>query len=1289
MSFLRGQESKYSFHYLSTGDGLSNSCVQCIHEDHRGCIWIGTESGANLFDGYVVRQASTTNANGLKIQDQVYSIQEDYIGNIWVNYTDGYYVYTDLTSFVDAKTHLSTFGVPLSDDGHVHIDRDGNIWSLDTDRVYFYDLKTGKSESFKSALNYEFQQEVEVQDYKGVLYIIDDEKLWKFDSKGLGWKELNLPEELAQTNDRYSIFIDDEGSMWVYSLQRELVFRRRGADKTGWEKAFFPQESDSYSNQVRFVSKDSDGNIWIATDHRGVFIYDKNLQFLKNIRHERNRSETLATDNVAYIMCDHRGAMWLGHYKKGLSYTHPSFSLLDNHSGEFEDVSTILSASDGTLWIGSDGFGLYSKKNDVLKKEPLPNMIMSGLMEDLDKSVWVGSNGKGLFNIKGGAIKQYTAESGALLHNNIWFITQDKGGRIWYLSGWNPLAIFDPRTGKSEVYKTSEGEDVTGASLYYDKVESKLYVGTYWGLCVIDDTGVETIYHGNSSGAQEFVDQTIAAVSVDHANNMVWLGHKDGLTVWDKKQDFLYKLTKDAGLCDNNIKSIVVDKQGIAWVSTSNGLMSITPKRENSGSIAFTIKSFTTTEGLVANYFNQTGTITSDGHILFGNAAGYVEVDPTNVVPNSETNLVPEVLDCRVSGKVVPLSSLRRLNYDDYLISIRFFTKEILDANDVQFAYKMEGLNDAWIYTRNPLISFMSMPPGDYQLTVKACGIDGVWGIPSVIPIHVDAPFYLTWWMKAIYCLIGLLIIAAIILYVIHRQKEKVLAMEEQFEQEQAVKLSEMKLQFFTNLSHDLRTPLTLIMAPVESLLNENLPESVLSKLNIVKKNANQLYQQVGSLLDFRRLDVGGETLRPQQQDLVVFIEDVCSKFSDYSIERKIKFNFDHEESRLIMQFDPEKMGKVMYNLLSNAFKFTQDKGTIGVSLKVENGNALIAVSDTGRGIPEEDKENIFNKFYQADNASGTTGSGIGLSIVEGYVKLHGGKIAVKDNKPRGSVFYFNIPIVVNETVAEDGDMEPESMDSVKSKNRSFTLLVVDDNADMLEFVNESLKDEYNVVCACDGKDAIEKLTERDDIDLVLSDVMMPKLNGLELCERIKNDINISHIPVILLTAKVSEQARMEGLEAGADDYITKPFNIEHLRLRIRKFIELSAQRTKDFEQKIEVSPAEMTFSSLDEILLKKALDVVESHISDAEFNVEALGREVGLSRGHLYKKLMSITGHGPQDFIRTIRLKKGKYLLEQGQYSVSEVASMVGYNSLKTFTENFKTVYGMTPTDYLHVIKK
>ena len=490
--------------------------------------------------------------------------------------------------------------------------------------------------------------------------------------------------------------------------------------------------------------------------------------------------------------------------------------------------------------------------------------------------------------------------------------------------------------------------------------------------------------------------------------------------------------------------------------------------------------------------------------------------------------------------------------------------------------------------------------------------------------------------------------------------------------------------ELIANISHDLRTPLTLIISPLQTLLREELPDGITRRLQIMEKNARLLQEQINTLLDFRRLDVGAERLQLQPGDIAVFVRDECGQFSSYAADRCISFSFESDVESLPAKFDSDKIHKIIYNLLSNAFKYTPDGKSVAVSLRRTEGGVELNVADSGPGVADGDKQLIFERFYQSAahaSVSGSqhlTGSGIGLHIVSEYVRLMGGTIGVSDGPEGGAVFTCYIPVA---ETAVQGAAELV-YDGACGASGAFTVLVVDDNQDMCEFIGTSLSDRYRVLTASDGEAALGVL-RRETVSLVVSDVMMPVMDGLELCRRIKSDLQLSHIPVILLTAKTAEGSVMEGYEAGADDYLVKPFNVDMLKLRINKFIELAKMSHRRFRQKVDVAPDEITSTPLDEQFLKRAIEIVERHISDSDFSVEALGQELAMNRVALWKKLQAITGKGPADFIRSIRVKRGLRLLDAGEMNVSEIAYAVGYNTVKRFTENFKAEFGMTPSEY------
>ena len=490
-----------------------------------------------------------------------------------------------------------------------------------------------------------------------------------------------------------------------------------------------------------------------------------------------------------------------------------------------------------------------------------------------------------------------------------------------------------------------------------------------------------------------------------------------------------------------------------------------------------------------------------------------------------------------------------------------------------------------------------------------------------------------------------------------------------------------MKLQFFANISHELRTPLSLIINPLEEFF-VNHPEYRKGILDIVKQNADYLLELINQLLDFRKLDAKAETLKYKHDNILIILGEIFHSFDPIAQKRNISYSLTGPQHSVFMDFDYDKVRKICTNILSNAFKFTPNKGSISLDIAVKGKSLELTFTDTGCGIEDESKEKIFQRFYQSGkNQSSNGGSGIGLHIVSEYVKMHQGTVCVKDNQPCGSVFLITLPLHQNSSTAVNG--EEIQIPETKGEPHPFTILLVDDNYDFLKFLSESLAKKYHVLKATNGKQALNVL-EKEDIDLVVSDIMMPEMDGLELCTTIKNDIRYSHIPIILLTAKASEEHQLEGLSVGADDYITKPFNMEVLKLRINKIIEMNVKRQEIFNQEIKIEPSRITITPLDQQLVEKTIQIVEGNISETEFSVEELASNLNMSRSYFYKKMIKITGKKPIEFIRTIRMKRAQQLLAESQMQISEIAYTLGYNSPKVFSKHFKEEFDISPSEFI-----
>lgn len=508
-------------------------------------------------------------------------------------------------------------------------------------------------------------------------------------------------------------------------------------------------------------------------------------------------------------------------------------------------------------------------------------------------------------------------------------------------------------------------------------------------------------------------------------------------------------------------------------------------------------------------------------------------------------------------------------------------------------------------------------------------------------------------------------------------------AQKEKEEARQQSKVAEMKLQFFANISHEFRTPLSLIINPLEEFLSKH-PEHKKPLLSTVKNNANYLLELINQLLDFRKLDSGGEVMNYVYGDIIALINDIMISFESIARQKEIDFTLKSPKESIMMDFDYGKIRKVITNLLSNAFKFTSEGGKIEVKAEILDNNIMLNFIDNGQGIEKKDMEKIFNCFYQGDGSGNNQGgSGIGLYLVSEYVKMHKGTLQVASNLPHGAIFTVILPMKVGQTITVKSDISEEQMETCTESDRNYTILIVDDNIDFMNFLGSSLSNEYYILTASNGKKAIDVL-RNESPDLIISDVMMPEMDGLQLCTAVKTDIRFSHIPIILLTAKVGEQYQIEGLEHGADDYIAKPFSMEVLKIRISKIISESIARRGLFNNEIQIEPSRITITPLDKQFIQKAISSVEANICDPDFSVERLASDLNISRGYLYKKLMMITGKVPLAFIKEIKMKRALQWLLESQLQISEIAYKIGYSSPRIFTKHFKEVHGITPTEYL-----
>lgn len=1281
-----------TFKTLGIVDGLRSNAVTSLLTDSRGYLWIGTYQGLNRYDGHQVKtrfpESSIPQLH--EVFDQtITSIEEDAGGHIWIETESGsYYIYDTSTAKFSASStqQLHDIGMPVKGPFKVKVGAKGALWVLTERGIFRYDYHAKELTAWEKKLPLPGKTSHVVAEVSDGLYFSANHAVWHFHSNTGELYREKLPESMSQSLGETYLMADADGTLWVYSTREERICRLIVGGRNVNEMVNLPYVSGaSLNNAIRDMIDDQRGNIWIATDHKGLFIYNKNTGAITSLRHQRDKQLSLASDNVTCLTTDRDGTIWVGHLKTGLSYTSNANNIMQPHALKCGDILAMAYDNKGNLWMGTDGDGVYIEKPDgSIIKTALPNITVMSLLSDGHGGMWAGTYNQGLYHlIDASRWKRYATELGTYPSETVWTLAADNKGRIWSSSPIGKTVIFNPRDESTHVVTTANGEDVRGNAVRYDGANT-MHIASVYGLwsyqLTTDDCNVS---FGNKRQTQQWLSQMIIDVKIDKRQGIMMLVHPDGMTVFDTIRDTLSYIQRTNDI----IKGLVRDRENTYWICTTSGtVVGIQPQRHAMG-IELIRRSFQPYVGMPQFYFNGDAmTLSPQGLILMGGTEGYMSINPHQLMA-SKTEEHPLIIsEIAVGDSLINEQTSRiSLNYDDAYLSVKFFAGCLENVRHIRYAYRLVGQTSDWVITDQPSVSFHALPPGEYTLQLCVCREDGSMGTPHELYITVAPPFYRTMPMYCFYALMVIAILCFIRSQMHKRQKARAEQQRQMMERQKIEQITEMKLQFFTNISHDLRTPLTLIISPLEQIIKKMEQGTAISNLQAqlrnVHKNAQLLLQEVNSLLDFRRLDAGGETLNLQRGDIVDHLNSILVSFGDYAEERGIHLKFEHDVDSYMIDYDREKMNKVVYNLFSNALKFTPAGGWVTLSINLTATSVLIAVADTGKGIPDADKPNIFKRFYQSSsNDSSQTGSGIGLHIASDYVKLHHGTISVSDNNPVGSIFTVTLPLQNAETPTASAT--PISELSEPQPNTRKTILVVDDNQDMLSFVSSCMKENFQVYTASDGATALQVL-QQQAIDLIISDVMMPGIDGFELCRRVKSDINLSHIPIILLTARTTDVSRIEGLQLGADDYLTKPFNVEVLRLRVQKFIEWEQNNHRQFRQKLNIEPSEITITPLDEQFIQKVITLVEENISDSEFSVETMAAQVAMSRSTLYKKLMAITGQGPAEFIRTIRIKRGRALLETSQMQITEIAYAVGFTTVKSFTMNFKAEYGVTPSEY------
>jgi signal transduction histidine kinase/ligand-binding sensor domain-containing protein/DNA-binding response OmpR family regulator len=1352
-STLFAQPVQYRFNSIGLNQGVSSNRITAITDDHQGFLWFGTASGLNRYDGYSFKVFLNKEGDSTSINDNfIDKVVNGPLNSLWAYTPKGWNKYDPKTEqFVSRpKTFLSSIGVPHEWFKTIVTDPKGNYWFVFAGEGLFrYDTLSKKTDTLNKWGGafplYSSNISSVAFDKEGNIWMVYSEGVLEKRNYA-DYRLLSRNKSLNHTSSaevQYQLFVDNDNDVWLY-----VPGKNQGVwwyqPKTDQLIAIKSNSGKLSLNNdiVNGIVQDESGNIWIATDHGGVNLIDKKsatVQYLYG-----SNSKILETA-INSIFKDDQGTIWIGTFKTGIHYFNVDKSafLLFQHNDTdlkslpYNDVNCFAEDKKGNLWIGTNGGGLlyFNRETNTYKqylansadKNSLSNNVVTSLFVDQENKLWIGTYFGGLNYFDGHNFVRYKHVDNDLYSisdDSIWEIYEDTQGRLWIGTLTNGLELFNRKENKFYSFRMPHTFPYSTNSIAEDK-NGNIWAGGTAGVEVYNKEGklIRHITHIEND-AHSLSNSTVLDI-VEDKNGSIWMGTRDGLNLYNPQSDQFTRYRREDGLPHNTILRVLKDHLDNLWLSTPNGLSNVNINRQDL-KMTVQFRNYDETDGLQGRAFNDDAAfITRAGELVFGGSNGFNIFMPPAAAekkfypPLTFTDLQLFNNSVRVGQKyddriILPQSITTTeklvLKHDQNAFAVEFAALQHVDARKITYLYRLQGFNDTWISTdgNNRKVSFTGLNPGIYTLSVRAKNENGDW-LPQTanLEIRILPPVWATTWA---FCLYGLLIISGL-LYgryrIIRRTQRKFIKEQQELEERRKHELDAMKVHFFTNVSHEFKTPLALILTPVENLLKQPFPETEHRQFNLIHRNARRLLNMVDELLDFRKLELGELKLNKKNACIFRFCKDVYDSFSDIAERKNINFSFHAEEQELIMSFDPDKLERVLFNLLANAFKFTPEGGDVSLHIKTlhPKNTIEIRVSDTGIGIPSDRLEKIFERFFQNELPGSmiNQGSGIGLSISKEFVRLHNGSIRAESELNHGSDFIVELPILLYEEekwqpVSSAGTTEVKELKQTtgiketeqlkKRQQPRKTILLVEDNEDYRFYIKDNLKEHFIVIEASNGKEGWQKaLSEHPD--LIVSDLNMPEFSGMELCRKVKEDKRTSFIPFILLTVVSSEISQLKGLDMGANDYITKPFNIELLISKIRNLLTQQDKFKETYQKQVSVVATEPVSASTDADFVQKALAFVEKNISNPELSVQELGREMLLGRATLYRKLFTLTGQTPVEFIRSIRLQRAVQLLEARQLTVSEIAYEVGFNDPKYFTKVFREVYNLTPSAYQDSHKK
>ena len=1315
------------FAHFGLDEGLSHTIVDDITQDKYGQLWLATQNGVNKFDGYQFTtysfdlSDSTSVANGI-----VRACFTDCQGEVWIGTDEG------LSHFNHDLEQFEHFSFRQNDGKKrpVH-----NIAEISEQELLLY--TRDKPLWIFNKLTHQFSNHLPIDSLSNIQpsYISSQGEFVY-----IGTRDGIYIHSITQKSTHYVPLVTD-GSVLKYTfLQQAPHFLWVGTNggglfrcnlKTGEVNNYTHQagiKGSISSNYVRSMTLDHQGRLWIGTMN-ALNIYDEQNNCFQTYTGTPGSNGENMQLSIRKIYRDSQGGMWMGTYLRGLYYYHPlrkQFSNLQyvpgGNSLNCNVINCLVEDSHKNIWIGTNGGGLncynpqngqftyYTQKNGLAS-----NDVKAVFIDEDNHQVYIGTHAGGLqiLNTQTGHIKRILSTE----KRNIYHWLPTLYGDGFWSCGMRSLLRFDTHT---QSYQTIFPRNVgIPQARTFDRLFS-LFRDSKKRLWLVHEKKL-LVYNETREGLTEYplpvlrnIEKNFITCMYEADNGLFWFGTRNGIFSLDEATGQISQYTTANGLPCDAIHSILEDSEGNLWLGTEKGL-----SRFNVFTQKF--RNYTSENGLQSNLFTGACLRTEDGKMYFGGINGITSFVPEQLIDNPYTS-VPVISVLRLfDRRVTPgdetgilTQSIREtdhitLSAKQSMFGLRFTTTNYVAGNHNTFAYMLEGYDRKWRHAnRARVVSYSNLPHGTYRFLVKVANNDGKWNEQTAaLSIKVLPVWYKTWWATLLFVLAFLGAVAAVVRYFWMRKSMQLQLLTERQNMEREKEVHEMKQRFFIDISHELRTPLTLILAPVQELLRTVTDRQTHKQLGFIEKNAKRLLHLVNQLMDYRRAELGVFQLRVRKTNVRQAVENIFLYYDWTARKKGIQYDLYTDLTDEQVLCDPAYIELILNNLLSNAFKYTAKGQSITLTLRQEGKELLLQVEDTGSGIAPEQQSKVFERFYQADTEH--LGTGIGLALVKRLVQLHHGHIELWSESDKGSRFSIYLPTdpsayteneqatgneadraihTVNEQQMFLEDVLPTEEETnwkptdEKANEEEETILIVEDNPDINRYLCDNLGQKYRVIAATNGQEALGLLAKTERTDLILTDVMMPVMDGLQLCKHIKQNLNTCHIPVIILSAKAEQSEQLEGLGVGADDYICKPFSMTLLITKIDNLLRTRYRTIRLYSQPGEIDLKRATLNPLDEEFLRKALDIIHRHLDDSAFTVATFAEEIFMNRVSLNAKIKALTGLSTRDFIRKVRLDKAHALLKEGRHNINEVSAMVGFSAVSYFSHCFKNQFGYLPSE-------